>query len=265
MHPASPALEILLPVHNEADSIEAVVREIFEELAPQVSVRFLVCEDGSRDNTKEILRLLSLTIPMNLILTDERKGYSKAVKDGMKALATPYLLCLDSDGQCDPKDFAKFWNVRAKSDVVLGWRVNRADTPLRKVMSRAFYGIYQLFFRVPVHDPSCPYVLVRKDVVDQLVDELGAMQQGFWWEFVARVHRHGFSIQELQINHRKRLAGTTQVYKLRKLPGIGWHHFLALFKIWSETSPASLSRRRQTNLPSAACIREQSSPHELHR
>src|SRR6202521_6040750 len=143
MQAASPDLEILLPVHNEADSIEAVVREIYEEVAPQVSVRFLVCEDGSRDNTKEILRHLSLTIPMNLILSDERKGYSKAVKDGIKALATPYLLCLDSDGQCDPKDFAKFWNVAAKSDVVLGWRVNRADTPLRKLMSRTFYGIYQ--------------------------------------------------------------------------------------------------------------------------
>jgi dolichol-phosphate mannosyltransferase len=232
-----PELEILLPVHNEADSIEATVREIYEELSPQVSLRFLICEDGSRDNTKEILRHLSQSIPMNLILSDERKGYSRAVKDGMKALEAPYLLCLDSDGQCDPKDFGKFWQVRTNSDLVLGWRVNRADNPLRKAMSRAFYRIYQLLYGVPVHDPSCPYVLVRKEVVDQLVDELGAMQQGFWWEFVARVHRHGFSIQELPVNHRLRSAGTTQVYKFRKLPGIGWRHFLALFKIWSQTRP----------------------------
>jgi dolichol-phosphate mannosyltransferase len=248
MHPASPALEILLPVHNEAGGIEAIVREIYDEISPQVSVRYLICEDGSTDNTREILHCLSQSIPMNLIFSDERKGYSRAVRDGMKALEAPYLLCLDSDGQCDPKDFAKFWNVRAKSDVVVGWRVNRADTRLRKLMSRTFYGIYQLFYRVPVHDPSCPYVLVRKDVVDQLVDELGAMQQGFWWEFVARVHRHGFSIHEFQVNHRLRSAGTTQVYKFRKLPGIGWRHFLALFKIWFQTRRGCLERRLRANV-----------------
>ncbi|MGH9453310.1 MAG: glycosyltransferase family 2 protein [Terriglobia bacterium] len=230
-----PELEILLPVHNEADSIEVTVREIYGELSPQVRLRFLICEDGSVDHTKQILRRLSESLPMNLILSEQRKGYSRAVIDGMKALEAPYLLCLDSDGQCDPKDFASFWNVRMESDVVLGWRVNRADTRLRKLMSRTFYRIYKLLYGVPVHDPSCPYVLVRKGVVERLVDELGAMQQGFWWEFVARVHRHGFSIHELPVNHRLRSAGTTQVYKFRKLPGIGWRHFLALFKIWFQT------------------------------
>src|SRR5208282_4769849 len=228
MSTAQPELEVLLPVHNEAESIEATIREIYEELSPQVSLQFLICEDGSVDNTKEILRRLRGSLPMKLILSEGRKGYSRAVKDGMKALQAPYLLCLDSDGQCDPKNFASFWKVRNDSDVVLGWRVNRADNPLRKIMSRTFYRAYQLFYGVPVHDPSCPYVLVKKEVIDRLVDELGAMQQGFWWEFVARVHRHGFSIRELPVDHRLRSAGTTQVYKLRKLPGIGWRHFVAL-------------------------------------
>jgi dolichol-phosphate mannosyltransferase len=242
MMTTKPEVEILLPVHNEADSIEATVRELYSELSPQVSLRFLICEDGSKDNTKEILRRLSESIPMNLILSDERKGYSRAVRDGMKAMEAPYLLCLDSDGQCDPKDFASFWRVRTGSDVILGWRVNRADNLLRKLMSRTFYRVYKLLYGVPVHDPSCPYVLARKEVIDRLVDELGAMQQGFWWEFVARVHRHGYSIQELPVNHRLRSAGTTQVYKLRKLPGIGWRHFIALFRIWHETRPHSILR-----------------------
>lgn len=239
----TPELEVLLPVHNEAGSIEATVRELYDEFSPQVSVRFIICEDGSRDNTKEILRRMAQTLPMNLILSDERKGYSRAVKDGMRALEAQYLLCLDSDGQCDPKDFATFWKVRAGSDVVLGWRVNRADNPLRKLMSGTFFRIYQLLYGIPVHDPSCPYVLVKKEVVGQLVDELGAMQQGFWWEFVARVHRRGFTIQELPVNHRRRSAGATQVYKLSKLPGIGWRHFIALFKIWSETRGVSPKSR----------------------
>lgn len=242
MPTANPELELLLPVHNEAGSIENTVRELYNELSPRVQLRFLICEDGSVDDTKEILRRLSQSLPMKLILSVERKGYSRAVKDGMKALEAPYLLCLDSDGQCDPKDFAMFWSVRTQADVVIGWRRHRADSSLRRLMSRTFYRIYQLLYHVPAHDPSCPYVLVKKEVADQLVNEVGIMQQGFWWEFVARVYRHGFSIQELPVRHRLRSAGTTQVYKFRKLPGIAWRHFVALFEIWFQTRPCVVSR-----------------------
>ena len=82
MTPA-PELEILLPVHNEADSIRATVQEIYDQLSPQVSLRFIICEDGSKDDTKNILRELAKSIPMNLLLSDARKGYSRAVRDGM--------------------------------------------------------------------------------------------------------------------------------------------------------------------------------------
>jgi len=239
---SAPQLEILLPVHNEADSIKDTIQEIYEQISPQVSLRFIICEDGSKDNTKQILRDLAKAIPMNLLLSDARKGYSRAVRDGMEILEAPFLLCLDSDGQCDPKDFAAFWAVRNEADVVLGWRVNRADNWMRKAMSGTFYLIYKLLYGVPVHDPSCPYVLSRKEVVDRLVGELGAMQQGFWWEYVARVYRRGFSIRELPVNHRQRSAGTTQVYKLRKLPGIGWRHFVALFRILNETRRTAAKR-----------------------
>lgn len=231
----TPELEVLLPVHNEADSIQATIQEIYDQISPQVLMRFIICEDGSIDDTKNILRALAASIPMNLLLSDARKGYSRAVRDGMLALEAPYLLCLDSDGQCDPKDFDAFWASRNDVDVVLGWRVDRADNWMRKLMSRTFYRFYRLLYGVPVHDPSCPYVLSRKKVVEQLVHELGAMQQGFWWEYVARAHRRGFTIRELPVHHRQRSAGTTQVYKLSRIPGIGWRHFLALFTILKQT------------------------------
>ncbi len=155
-------VEVLLPVHNEAETIEATIREIFAEFSPKVQMRFIICEDGSKDNTKEVLRGLSGEIPMNLILSDERKGYSRTVRDGMEALEAPFLLCIDSDGQCDPKDFWQFWNARAEADVMMGWRVNRADTLLRRSLSRFFYLLYQAMYHTPVHDPSCPYILAQK-------------------------------------------------------------------------------------------------------
>ena len=234
MTDAQPVLEVLLPVHNEGDSIERTVREIHDELSPQVPLRFIICEDGSVDDTREVLTRLSQSLPMKLIMSEARKGYSRAVVDGMKQLEAPYLLCLDSDGQCDPKDFWKFWEARDTADVVIGWRVNRADNFMRRTMSRFFYYVYQMFYRTPVHDPSCSFVLISGKVADAIAPKMGQMQQGFWWEFVARVHGCRFNLHEIPINHRLRSAGETQVYHLRKLPGIGWRHFVALFRIWAQ-------------------------------
>jgi glycosyltransferase involved in cell wall biosynthesis len=232
---ASPALEVLLPVHNEAESIEGTIREIYEALSPQVTLRFIICEDGSVDDTKKVLMRLGASLPLKLIMSEERKGYSRAVIDGMKSLEAEYLLCLDSDGQCDPRDFGKFWEARDRQDVAIGWRVDRSDSLLRKALSRAFYFVYQLLYRVPIHDPSCPYVLAHRHVIESVVSELGEMKQGFWWEFVARVHRRGFSVREVPVRHRGRSAGTTRIYRLNRLPVIAYQHFLALFKIWLQT------------------------------
>jgi dolichol-phosphate mannosyltransferase len=230
-----PEVEILLPVHNEADGIERVTREIYNEISPKMAMQFIVCEDGSSDDSKNVLTRLENKLPMKLIIGAERKGYSRAVREGMQALSAPYLLCLDSDGQCDPADFWNFWKNRESHDVILGWRTHRIDVAWRRFFSRTFYFLWQFFYNVPVHDPSCPYMLARKGVIDEVCPQMGEMDEGFWWEFVARVHRLGFSILEVPIRHRERTTGSTRVYTLLKLPLIGYRHVLALFKIWSQT------------------------------
>lgn len=227
----NPDIEILLPVHNEEASIEKVIREIYDDFSKTLNCQFIICEDGSKDNTKEILTKLSYEIPMKLVSSPERKGYSQAVKDGMMELSAPFLLCLDSDGQCDPNDFWKFWKLRNNFDVISGWRVNRRDSFWRLVSSRMFYFVYKIFFKVPFHDPSCPYVLAKKHVIKELVTKLGAMQEGFWWEFSARAILSGYKTEEIKVNHRQRFSGKTKVYRLNKVIYIGYHHFLALFKI----------------------------------
>ncbi len=236
---APDSLEILLPVHNEADSIEATIREMYTVIRAAVEPGFIVCEDGSRDNTQQVLRNLANELPIRLNLSETRKGYSKAVCEGMAMTGADYLLCVDSDGQCDPADFRRFWESRTRADVLIGQRVDRADTMVRRTFSRFFYVIYQSVFRAPVHDPSCPFVLIRREIAHRLATEMGEMKEGFWWEFVARCHRHGYRFLEFPVHHRTRAAGTTRVYKWRKMPGIFLHHVAALFKIWFQTRPTA--------------------------
>ncbi len=228
-------LEVFLPVYNEAESIEATLREIHEELTRELRVRFIICEDGSTDNTKAILQRLSNELPIRLNLSDTRRGYSRAVRDGMLMLEADYLLCLDSDGQCDPKDFGQLWQARRSAGLVMGYRVDRQDTVLRKLFSRIFYNIYQAVFHIAIRDPSCPYLLMNKSTVTAIAPQLGAMQQGLWWEFVARVHGNGIKIRELPVHHRLRSAGVTQVYRWNRMPGIFFKHVVAIFTIRADS------------------------------
>src|SRR6266545_6076670 len=168
-----PELDILLPIHNEGGSIETTINEIRKELSSFVQARFILCEDGSTDDTKEVLCRVAGEVPAKLLLSEARKGYSQAVRDGMMQNQGLYLLCLDSDGQCDPKDFRAFWDARHTADVLIGWRVNRADNWMRKGMSRAFYRVWRALYRCSIHDPSCPFVLARRDVIQRLWPQMG--------------------------------------------------------------------------------------------
>ena len=91
-----------------------------------------------------------------------RKGYSRAVIDGFRATDSDWVACIDSDGQCDPRDFPQFAKLRNGGDMVMGWRNPRSDPWIRKLMSSAFGSVYRIYFDVRLRDPSCPYILIRR-------------------------------------------------------------------------------------------------------
>jgi dolichol-phosphate mannosyltransferase len=243
---SAPLVQVLLPVHNEAESIEHTLREIDKTLAPLAAVELIVCEDGSRDGTRGILQRLAGELRLRLVLGEGRKGYTRAVIDGFRACTAPYVLSLDSDGQCDPRDFEKFLPLIGTADVIMGWRVRRQDTLARRAMSGLFRVIYRWLLGVRLRDPSCPYILFSRESVEYLlgIPSLGLLWQGFWWEVVARLRRGGFTIAEVPVNHRSRAAGRTQAYQPRKLAGIFFGYLWGCIKIRAEKAPAGAPRAR---------------------
>ena len=107
-------LEILMPAHNEGKSLEETIIKIYDVVKSKISFSFIICEDGSTDDTVEILNRLKLKYPIILLSHPTKKGYSNAVIDGIKHATADYLLVMDSDGQCDPKEIFKFWDNRKK-------------------------------------------------------------------------------------------------------------------------------------------------------
>ena len=92
-------LEILMPAHNEAKSLAKLIPEIDKNINGKINYSIIICEDGSTDNTLEVIENLKKVYPIKLITSKIKKGYSKAMLDGIKYSKANYLLIMDSDGQ----------------------------------------------------------------------------------------------------------------------------------------------------------------------
>jgi glycosyltransferase involved in cell wall biosynthesis len=230
-------IEVVLPAHNEGGGIGLTLREFYQVVNVEAGlpIRFLVCEDGSTDNTCDVVREVGRDIPVRLLSFAERKGYSKAVVDGFRATVAGLVGFIDSDGQCDPKDFKSLVDAVGDYDIVIGYRNPRMDSRFRKLISGAFGIVYRALFPVRLKDPSCPYLVVRREALMRILrGNPGILRQGFWWEFNARAQAAGLRVRQVPVTHRVRTAGTTQVYTLSKIPAIAAEHLRGLFALRSE-------------------------------
>ena len=224
-------LEILMPVHNEAKAILKIIPHIHQNIGDKIEYSFIICEDGSTDNSLETLIELKKKFPIKLISSDKKKGYSIAVLDGIKNATADYLLIMDSDGQSNPDEILNFWTNRKKSNLINGNRANRYDYMYRKLYSNIAFIIYKILFKVPLKDPSYAFVLMERKVYQSLSFFKPEMPDGFFWEFNARAFKKGFNFFNLDILHKKRLYGETRIYNWTNLPKVSLNNFIGMIKV----------------------------------
>jgi len=229
-----PEISLLLPVHNEAETIEKIILEFYNEIGTKIPLEIIVAEDGSTDGTKDILRRLSEKIPMKLILGEHRKGYMNGVKDGLRHVTTDYVFFVDSDGQHAASDFWKLYKMKDSYDMIVGKKIKRSDPPHRILISKIFHTIICYMFRLPVHDPDTAYRLIKRELIDNVTKDVNLLPYSFWTEFTVRAFRKGFDIVEVPVVHKRRLNGDTHLYKLNKLSRIVILQLIGLSKLWKE-------------------------------
>jgi glycosyltransferase involved in cell wall biosynthesis len=226
---------VLMPVHNEADIIEKVALEFYKTISHKMPVEIVLSEDGSTDGTREVIAHLAKRVPLKATLSPTRKGYAGGIRDGLNLVSAKHVLITDSDGQLGATDFWKLWDLREKWDIVSGWRINRADSLSRKIMSDVFQRMNRSLLRLPkLHDVTSPYKLMKTEVANLVAHRFRYMDESFWTEFTVRALQRGYSITEIPVNHTIRHNGSTRVYKLSKIPGIATRQFTGLLRLWRE-------------------------------
>ena len=167
-------LYIVMPTYNE----EANIRNVVEEWYPILEngdeeSRLVVSDGGSKDKTLEILNELKKEYPKLVVIpkpgTDHGTKvillYKYAIENG-----ADWIFQTDSDGQTLPSEFAEFWNLRKKYNIVMGNRKKRGDGAGRKLVENVLRVYLKLFFGVMVPDANAPFRLMRSDIVKKYID-----------------------------------------------------------------------------------------------
>lgn len=151
------SIDVLIPAYNEAASLPALVRRILAVLAPlPYSVRILVVDDGSTDETPVVVAALTADDPrIGAIHLSRNFGHQAALTAGLDAADADAVIMIDADLQKPPEllpAFLEAWEQGA--EVVHGVRrPSRVEGLFKRTSSRAFYRMLGRLSDVPlVHD-----------------------------------------------------------------------------------------------------------------
>ena len=171
-------LYIIIPAYNEADYIEQLIEDwypVIDRYNNNQESRLVIINDGSSDNTADIVKRLSETRPLLHLLDKTNGGHGQTVLFGYRyaiSNAAAWIFQTDSDGQTDPAEFDQFWSLREDYDAIIGSRPNRQDGLSRKIVEATLRLILLLMFGVKMPDANAPFRLMKSDLVGKYLHKM---------------------------------------------------------------------------------------------
>jgi hypothetical protein len=227
--PPSPRIVVVMPAHNEAENVGAVVHAIPDELEgyPVVAV---VVDDASEDRTSHVAREAGALVARLPI----RRGGGLALRVGYEIalqLDAILVVTMDADGQHVPDEMPLLVKpiLEDQADMVNGSRVLgefERESMVRHVGVHFFSNLVTVMTGSRVTDVSNGYRATRADALKRLVLD----QDQFWTsELLIEAMRHRLRIKEVPITVRARAGGVSKKPKNLKY---GWRFAKAIVQTW---------------------------------
>lgn len=204
-------LSLFFPCHNEAENLEALVTEALTAL-PALAARYevILVDDGSRDDTAGVAERLVERHGgvVRLVRHEVNRGYGGALRSGFAAARYRHLAYTDGDRQFRVADLSKLVDCAeaTSAPVVIGYRLRRADPPLRTMYATIYRFANRVWFGLRVRDVDCAAKLFQRDALRGIrVRSDGAF---FSAELLIRLHLAGVNIGEVGVPHYPRTAGS---------------------------------------------------------
>ena len=201
------SLSVVLPAHNEEEAIASTVHEVIDTLGAWMrDFEVIVVDDGSQDRTGIILDTIAATHPcLKVIHHPVNQGYGAALVSGFEAVSKDLTLFMDSDGQFDIHDLERFFPLLEEYDAVLGYRIHRQDTWMRKLNAWGWKILVGMVFGVYVRDVDCAFKLYPAQFFrEHQLETRGAMINT---EILYKFTRAGYTYTQVGVHHLPRRGG----------------------------------------------------------
>ena len=200
---------VVVPVYNEEESLPVLYGEIERVLKPLGRFEIILVDDGSSDQSPQILKQLEKNHPgiIRVITLNERSGQTKAMRIGLDAVKGDVAITMDADLQNDPADIPKMLAKMGQGfDCVCGWRLSRQDKWLKARLSKFGNVMQRIFTGMTIHDVSCTLRVIKRECISHI-----ALNTEGQHRFIPlSLSLQGYKIGEIVSNHRLRAYGQTK-------------------------------------------------------
>jgi glycosyltransferase involved in cell wall biosynthesis len=201
-----PELSLIAPVYNEVDNLEPLLERVVETFGDRLDWELVLVDDGSTDGSSERIDALAEREPrLRGVHFAGNRGQSSAVAAGLRVARAPLLATLDADLQNDPGDLPAMIEALGAADAVVGYRLKRRDTVVRRLSSRIANGIRNRISGDSIRDTGCSLKVFRAEAI-RAVPFFDGMHR-----FMPTLLRyHGYEVREHPVSHHPRVAGVSK-------------------------------------------------------
>jgi len=199
--PANPLLSVVMPVFNEKDTIEEIIRRV---LAVPMRIELIVIDDVSTDGTPAILERLQAELGFILLRQPHNGGKGAALRRGFAAVTGDMVIIQDADLEYSPEEFAILTPLitSGRADVVFGSRflgTHRVFLLTHYLGNLLITFVTNLLYNTMLTDMETCYKLMRVDVLRSM--ELKSNGFGIEPEITAKVFKRGYKVYEVPISY----------------------------------------------------------------
>ncbi len=211
-------VSLAAPAYNEGEGIEEVVLEwvgyLRARLAPG-AFEIVVCNDGSKDDTGDVLDRLAARYPeLKPVHHARNQGASAALITAIQSTTKPWVLLIDSDGQFPVDNLDRFLSAWDDSvDAYLGVRPDKKDKLFSRAGSWASGQMCNVIHGSHFRDFNSAFKLVRGPLLRAM--RLEAKGLNYSTEATSKLIESGARLKEVEVTHRPRIRGQSSMRLLR--------------------------------------------------
>jgi dolichyl-phosphate beta-glucosyltransferase len=208
-----PYLSVIIPAYNEGgrkgEELEKNLKEIGEYLgAKGIQYEVVAVNDGSKDNTAEVLQKLSpLVSKLEIVDRKENRGKWYSVREGFLKAQGKYRLLTDADGATPITNLKDFWpHMEKGEDIIIGSRdlgeskIEKHQPRWKELMGDAGNLLIQYMLGLRgILDTQCGFKVLSEKATNDIITRMQVDRWGGDFEMLALARKMGYKFQEIPV------------------------------------------------------------------